>query len=54
LPIASGRRNLSATPLVELDVMRSDDHAHAADSEHALDTVLAGEDVSLAYSGGGA
>jgi hypothetical protein len=36
--------------LVELDVMRGDDDAHATDSEDALDAVLPGEHVAFAYT----
>ena len=37
--------------LVELEVVRRDDDAHAADAEHPLDAVLAREDVPFAHRG---
>ena len=42
-----GKQELDRHPLVELDVVGSDDDAHAARAEDLVDAVLAGEDVAL-------
>ena len=39
-----GEEELQRHLLVELEVVRGDDHAHAPDAEDALDAILAGED----------
>ena len=44
---AVGQDELERDELVELQVARGDDDAHAAGAEHPLDPVLAGEDVPL-------
>ena len=41
-----GSTNLSADLLLEREVRRRDDHAHAADAEHALDAVFSGDHVA--------
>ena len=46
-----GQYELDRDLLIELDVRRGDDDPHAAHAEHALDAVLAGEDVAFAYGG---
>ena len=43
-----GEQELEGDPLVELDVAGRDDDPHAAGAEHALDAVLAGDDVAFA------
>ncbi len=45
-----GQEELEGDLLVELDVVRRDDDAHAAHAEHPLDAVLAGQNVALAYA----
>ena len=40
---------LDGHELIELDVARSDDDAHAARAEHPLDPVLPGEQIPLAH-----
>ena len=44
---ADGQDELERDALVELQVARGDDDAHAAHPEHPLDPVLAGKDVPL-------
>ena len=46
-----GQEELERDLLVELDVVRGDDDAHAAGAEDALDAVLAREDVAFANPG---
>ncbi|MEI2616644.1 MAG: hypothetical protein V9F06_03240 [Thermomicrobiales bacterium] len=42
---------MSATRWSSCEVGRRDDDAHAARAEHALDAVLAGEDLALTHGG---
>jgi hypothetical protein len=42
-----GQEEFQRDPLVELNGVRSDNDAHPADSENALDAVLAREDVAF-------
>jgi len=44
------QKELERNLLVELDMVRRDHDTHAADAEHALDAVFAGEDVTLPHS----
>jgi hypothetical protein len=43
-----GHEELQRDPLVELEMPRGDDHAHAASPDDSLDPVFAGDDVVLA------
>ena len=43
-----GQEELERDLLVELHVMRGDDDPHPADAEHALDAVLAVDDLAFA------
>jgi hypothetical protein len=45
-----GQEELDRNLLVELQMGRSHDHAHAADAQNALDAVLPREDLALSYA----